>query len=452
MLTIKLPYKSDEKDFILELQKQSSNIIRYSYNRFYDGYSEKDIRKLVKSLNNVNLLDSWLVQCAIRKANMLFKKDTNVEEGKQVIRNGKLQKKQKLIHTVFGGKKNFNAYAKGKITKEEYQLSRLLPICSQGETPQKGNRKLEIKQDKLIFKYKKDKKIELILPKLKKNYKKLFSRLQEVMENKQSAVSFELTHEYIYLMYDEELFKNEIIQTKERIAAIDLNPNYIGFSVCEFEGDKPKELLTQIYDISTFTTKLHVSSNHEKQKHQVNKQKHELIEISKRLVNIAKHYQCKKFAIEDLNIIPANQGMGKNRNRLCNNKWNRNLIVEQIKKRCKIYAIKLEEINPCYSSFIGNILHNKPDMVASSIEIGRRGYYHFVKGKFYPELCKNEELPNGWKEEGELIYKTWKELFNNVKTLKLKYRRSLKDYSFKVCSFNSPKSEINILGQFISNV
>ena len=61
MLTIKLPYKSNEKDFILELQKQSSNIIRYSYNRFYDGYSEKDIRKLVKSLNNVNLLDSWLV-------------------------------------------------------------------------------------------------------------------------------------------------------------------------------------------------------------------------------------------------------------------------------------------------------------------------------------------------------------------------------------------------------
>lgn len=133
MITIKLPYTTMDKEFIMDLQKQSSNIIRYAYNRFYDGYTEKDIRNMVKSLNNVNLLDSWFIQCSIRKANKLFKKDSSCEEGKQIIKNGRLQKKQKHIHTVFGGKHNFNQYSKGKISKEQYKQNRLLPICSQGE-------------------------------------------------------------------------------------------------------------------------------------------------------------------------------------------------------------------------------------------------------------------------------------------------------------------------------
>lgn len=452
MITIKLPYTTMDKEFIMDLQKQSSNIIRYAYNRFYDGYTEKDIRNMVKSLNNVNLLDSWFIQCSIRKANKLFKKDSSCEEGKQIIKNGRLQKKQKHIHTVFGGKHNFNQYSKGKISKEQYKQNRLLPICSQGEAVKCGNRKLEIQDNKLIIKYKRNRKIELILPKLRKNYRRILSKLRQVMLNKESAISFELTHEYIYLIYEENLLEQGVTPSKNRVAAIDLNPNYIGFSVCEFYENNVKEIYSQVYDLSKYTQKLGIASNNKRQKHQVNKQKFELIEVSKRLVNIARHYQCEKFVVEDLNIKPQDHDKGKNTNRLCNNKWNRNIVIRQINKRCKICGIEFVEVNPTYSSFIGNILHNKPDMIASSMEIGRRGYYKFVKGKFYPELCKNEELPNGWKEEEGLIYKSWKELFNKVKTLKLKYRRSLDDFSFEVYSLNSPKSGINILDRFISNI
>lgn len=133
MITVKLPYKTENKEFIQELQRQSSCIIRYAYNRFWEGKTEKEIRLLCKSLNHVELLNSWMIQCAIKKASYLFKTD-NVEDTKsQRAIKGKLQKKVKKHKSVFGGKYNFNQYSKGKITKEQFEKKRLMPIISQGE-------------------------------------------------------------------------------------------------------------------------------------------------------------------------------------------------------------------------------------------------------------------------------------------------------------------------------
>ena len=64
MKTIKLPYKTNED--LTSILKQYSSVVRYSYNRFLDGKTEKDIRELTKSLNNIDLLNSWLVQCGIK--------------------------------------------------------------------------------------------------------------------------------------------------------------------------------------------------------------------------------------------------------------------------------------------------------------------------------------------------------------------------------------------------
>jgi predicted transposase len=56
MKTIKLPYNTTED--LTYLFKQYSNVVRYSYNRFVDGNSEKDIRLLTKSLSNIDNLNS----------------------------------------------------------------------------------------------------------------------------------------------------------------------------------------------------------------------------------------------------------------------------------------------------------------------------------------------------------------------------------------------------------
>ena len=49
MKTIKLPYKTNED--LTPILKQYSNVVRYSYNRFLDGKTEKDVRELIKTLN-----------------------------------------------------------------------------------------------------------------------------------------------------------------------------------------------------------------------------------------------------------------------------------------------------------------------------------------------------------------------------------------------------------------
>ena len=91
-----------------------------------------------------------------------------------------------------------------------------------------------------------------------------------------------------------------------------------------------------------------------------------------------------------------------------------------------IFGYELVEVNPVYSSFIGNLLYgneNCPDMIASSIEIGRRGYKKYSKGWFYP-IFSIEHLNEQWKQTLSGI-ENWKSAFNKIKKSKLKYRFQL---------------------------
>jgi hypothetical protein len=85
------------------------------------------------------------------------------------------------------------------------------------------------------------------------------------------------------------------------------------------------------------------------------------------------------FVTEDLsNIHKLNSN--KETNRQVKNIWNRNYLDNLITKWCNHFGLKHIKINPVYSSFIGNILYNEYDPVASSIEIGRRGIIKYIKG------------------------------------------------------------------------
>ena len=106
-----------------------------------------------------------------------------------------------------------------------------------------------------------------------------------------------------------------------------------------------------------------------------NKRTFETYEISKLLVNIAKYYRCEIFGLEELNIKSKDNNKGKCFNKLVNNVWNRTKLVNNIKKRCNIYSIRVMLAKPNYSSFVGNFLFRDlelPDMTLASIEIGRR--------------------------------------------------------------------------------
>ena len=401
-------------------------MVRFAFNRYKDSKSEKGIRLLSKSISNVPT-DSWFIQCAIKKANYLF-----------------LTNKEKII---FGGKFSFYQRLKHKLDKDIFKENRLLGIYSQGEILRCGNRKfkLDIVSNQIIFKFSKTKHINLQLPTLHKNYLYELINLEEQCNQKFSNFSVELKLDKIFITFDDsKIYCSNYVGNSNVVAGIDMNPNYIGFSISKWNNGKRKVLLEEQYDLFHFTKNLHKASDDVKSKHQNNKQIYELKEVAKDIIKKSKQFNAGKFGIEDLNFKIGNQGKGKSFNRLTKNKWKREALVSALKKLCLLNRIDFIEVNPVYSSFIGNVLNEAPDPIAASLEIARRAIFKYIKGQFYPELIKAESLFNQWKESASWVYSSWKELFDIIKTAGVKYRRSLESFDSEVFRLKSSKSMINL--------
>ena len=369
MITLKIKYTTTEDglNLIKEYRKQYSSVLHYAYNRRYEGVSEKDTEHQISLLNNIPLIKSYLKRCAVKNAT-------------QLIKDG--DKKQ----LIFGGKKNFIDRCKGKITKDEFLNKRLSKLFIIGEANQHGNRMVVINNDLEYFTFKptnKD-KITLSICGRYKRYKSILNKLYHLQKDKRISITYQLDNEYIYLTYDETLL-NQFVDykpIKNRIFAIDLNPNYVGWSVVNWKSSSKFEVVKSgvisIKDINDIDFSLKGKSSESKERIYINnKRTFETYEISKLLVNTAKHYKCEVFGLEELNIKSKDTDKGKYFNKLVNNVWNRNKIVNNIKKRCNAYSIRVMLTKPNYSSFVGNFLFRDlelPDMVLASIEIGRRCY------------------------------------------------------------------------------
>ena len=400
MKTIKLPVSFNEK--IEEDIRVYSSVVRYSFNRFQEGLKIKEIyHDCCQKFN----LSSHLLNCANREAQSLFKREGN----KKVI---------------FG---DFKRRIKGLISNEEFKISKLRGFTSEGRANEKGNRhfKFDIENNTIIYKRNKKEHISLSLPNLKKKIKEELLKIQYLMKEKKLPVTIKLKNGFIFITFDESIVHNAL-KLKDlksnRIMGIDLNPNYIGFSILEFKEDDSFSILKKgVFDVTL------LNKDFDK-----NKKRHELRELNHKLIRICKHYNVSKICVEDLNISSSNKGQGKTVNRLCNNQWNRVVTVSNLRVLTSTYGIELVEVNPIYSSFVGNIEYGDtttPDMVASSIEIARRGYKKFSKGWFYPKLDteKVRNKFNQWKEEIYSNIKNWKELYDKVKKSGMRYRFQLNE-------------------------
>ena len=400
MKTIKLPVQFN--DSIEEDIRVYSSVVRYSFNRFQEGLKTKEIYHLCTEKFN---LGSHLLNCANREAQSLFKR-----EGQKKV--------------IFG---DFKRRIKGLISNEEFKNTKLRGFTSEGECPQKGNRhfKFDIENNTIIYKRNKKEHISLELPNLKKKVKEELIKIQYLMEEKKLPVTIKLKNSHIFITFDESIIHNEL-KLKDlksnRVMGIDLNPNYIGFSVLEFKEDDSFSVLKKgVFDVSLLNKDFNK-----------NKKRHELRELNHKLIGICKHYKVSKICVEDLSIKSSDKGQGKTFNRLCNNQWNRDVTISNLKVLTFTYGIELIEVNPIYSSFVGNIEYGDkktPDMIASSIEIARRGYKKFSKGWFYPTLNleKVKNKFNQWKEEIYSDVKSWKELFLKVKKSGMRYRFQLSE-------------------------
>ena len=446
MQVLKIKYQADDQslDIIQDYIRQYSSVLHFVYNRIQEGKLQKDIKQQIKLLNNIDLLDSWFIQCSFYDI-------------------------PKVDKVIFGGKKNYFQRLKNNISKEQFKLKRLSPIYSIGEVVNKsvkGNRKFHIEQDleNIIFKPNKSTKINLKLIGLNKR-KQILSKLYQKQERKEIKIAYKLDLEYIDIIFEEtDIYNYENKFIKNRVLALDLNPNYIGWSIVDWKSESEFNVIKSgVYSIKALNDKdfnlknKGYSSESGERKYISDKRNFETIQIVKNIVNKSIYYKCQIISIEDLNIKTSDKELGKRFNKLVNNSWCRNAFVNNLTKRCNIHNIKLLKVKPEYSSFIGNFLYrslNLPDMVLASIELGRRGYEFYnqyisktkqiKKNIVRPNLSMFNKLYLKSLEEFKLqpIYKDLIELYYFFKKSKLKYRLSIDNFNLQFSRFTSRKSYI----------
>ena len=404
MKTISFRFKYEDKklqDVLLEDSRICSSMKRFVFNRLLEKKTKVEINAELKEKFKCN---SYLRNSEIIDGSVTF-------DG---------FKKRKCDKLYFG---QFKRFQKGLITKEEYKDSRNTGIYSVGEANQRGNRlfKVDVQNTKIVYKRACKEHYDLIIDEqLSPKRKKILSTIQSLMEEKKTPITFKVKNNYVYLTYDEKVVEKEK-QFKDlknnRVLGIDLNPNYFGISIIEFDANNEFKIL---YKEAIDVSKLQSESK--------NKIDFELHQINHHILNLCKNFKVSKLSVEDLKF-KKNKFWNKNLNRLCRNQFRYSMVKSHLTTLCSTYGVELIEVNAAYSSIIGNFVHgsdNCPDMVSASIEIARRAYRKFEKGWFQPSFVSKQRLMqvlgNQWKEELGQGYQSWKGLSGEIKESKLKYR------------------------------
>lgn len=429
LITLKIKYSCNTS--ILDVIRQYNSVLKYTYNRLLENPKLKtaEITQLQKNLNHCDLIGSHLKNSAIYDAKSLTERSTDP--------------------IIFGGKYLFKQRCQHKIDRDNFLIKRLRPIQSIGESNQKANRLFDIVDNRtIIFKLNKQQHFELKLQQVSTKRLKELNKLIELQNNKQVAITYKLDLDYVYLTFDYNLLKTYTYKVKQnRVIAIDLNPNSIGWSVVDWFGESNYNVIQagtfSLKPLNDYRDSKPVASNSDFHKYITNKRNHEIIHIAKELFSLCRYYHCEVFAIEDLNIRATDKKLGHKFNKLVNNNWNRNLLVNQIRKYINSSSTILVEVQPQYNSYIGNLVFRQehlPDECLASIEIGRRGFefatqYIFnrrphQKTVIFPklELVKNQ-LTLSLEELGIDVpnFDCWKDILSVVKESKVKYRFSTSD-------------------------
>jgi len=417
MITLKIKYKASEEfySYLKELRRSQSCSIRTAFNLFQKGEKENYIRQKLRELNNIQLLDSWWQASALAQAKTMYSSKKN----------------QKVI---FGGKYNLKRYLKKLISKEEFKQNRLAKLISFGEANVLGNRKfrLDTLNNTLLFTDKRGKiQHKLEFQAQTRDRLEQLLHIEEKTKNEQLPLSVRVDEKFIYLMFEPKVKEQTYIPKKNRLLAIDSNPNSIGWSVCDIVNEQPQVIDSGILDLSELNKKIK------------NKKHFETFEICKFLTNKAIHHKCFAIVVEELSIKTANFNKGKVYNKTVNNNWIRTKLLLNLQKRCFINNIQFIEVNPAYTSIIGGTIHRDyPDPIAPTLEMCRRAYFRYQKNKFYPNIPGVDTLNELWKQTLKKSFGSWKEVSSWLKNSKYRYRVPLESFESKVFRFISLSSAV----------
>jgi len=378
MITIKKTHNINDIKFI-ELFNKFNNVVRFAYNRRIKNNISNlsELEKLVKeNMKNIDCLDASWIKCAVKKAS-------------------ELQIDKKLY---FGGKSNF---IKRKFKKID-SYTKNSPLEMRGSSADKGNRKAKLVNNNLIFKPYKGLEFTIKLN-LSKNEKRMLAVIEEESKLGKNYFNFEINDKYIWISFNEpKLYSHEF--KKNRYLGIDLNPNWLALSIMD-KGEQ--EIYKELIDLRKLN------------KCNKNKKQYELSILNKRIIGLCIGYQVEILCLEDLSMRSSNKGKGKSYNKLLNNDWNRNYLVNNLIKWLNINNIKHLLVNPFYTSFMGQMNNlSDYDSIAASKEIALRGYLmERVKIRDYVENFLGSLVTTRWKEMLPNI-NTYRDLYNYFKLQK----------------------------------
>jgi len=317
----------------------------------------------------------------------------------------------------------------------QYQNDRLRGLYLLGEANQKGNRffKFDLTNNTIIYKPSKNKHVEFKFKCYGKNVK-ILTKLQELIDKKDIAITIEMFEDRIMLYYDDAVLSGYCIDEKERrkevekikkehvdkeeitkrvkekykefygllqqkqllnkkpnrYLSIDANPSYLGWSILDKVDDNGNfEIVkTGYFDFSKLDVKLPKDATIEERSRQNKRKEYAVCNAFKEIFDIFSYYHCAYFVKEELDFkIDEAQNTSSGANRLTHNLWYRPLQDRLVKKYSNRLGFIIKETPSYYTSTIGNILYNYVDCVNAAIEIGRRGIFMFNKGFFYPLFC-----------------------------------------------------------------
>ena len=429
MVTFKFRYSCE--DDLFDVIKEYNSVLRFTYNRLVDNPKCRtaEITQMQKFLNNCDLIGSYLRCSAIFDAKSLISKSD-----KKVI---------------FGGKKLFVDRCKNKVSKEDFCNRKLRPVTCVGEACKGGNRLFKIVDESTVeFRLNRNNHFTLHLSGIGVKRKRELEKLIALQNSNSVSITYKLDLDYIYITFDYNKIKDYSYKINEnRVFAIDMNPNSIGWSVVDWKSESQYQIIQSgtfsLKPLNDYRDSKSVSFDSDIHKYVTNKRKHEVIHVAKELFNLCKHYKCEIFAIEDIKMMSSDKGKGRNYNKLVNNMWLRDLLVQQIRKHILASSTTLVEVQPQYNSYIGNLIfrcERLPDECLASIEIGRRGFEFATQYLFnrrqrkktvvFPELkLVKEQLIQSLEELNIDVpnLSDWKNILFAVKESKVKYRFSTSD-------------------------
>ncbi len=504
MQTLKFKIADKFKSEILNYQREYSDVLRVCTKHLLNDLKNdqlgtmfdykvlaSSLMKKLKQMNNIEHLQVWFVQCALSEAYQIVQsfKLKQEEYAKKQLRKTELEQKEKLLKfekkelrhlqklkepkVIFGGRTLFKQRCKNEVSREEFKQKRLSSLYSVGTATFRGNRCFRLNENlqTICFQPRCKEKYQLKLVGVSKGYKDILRRLYSHQELKDLPITYKLSTEFIYISFEEDkLYGDEFNfkKKKDRYCALDLNPNYIGYSIIDWKSSNEWKLVDSgVYSFKQINDEFNsikgTSSEDPKKIYWNNKRRYEIIEVAKNLIDKCCYFKVENFVIEDLNFKNSKPSSDKNYNRLCRNQWIRNSFINNLKKRCSIFEINFMEVMPQYSSFVGNIMFRSlelPDQVLASIEIGRRGYEfkHQYVLKDKPQIKNIVKIDINDDVFKELFRESMEEFsmkvsFKDVidaywhfeRNPELCYRVSLDNYSRHFRQFQSKRSDVNSL-------